>query len=90
MKALKYSLFIFLIATMVSCSKFLDVDPEESISDNQTIFDKTSAEQYVVSIMRCQVVIIMEQASNLSLISRVIIFNGPDRSHKYRNLSIMM
>jgi tetratricopeptide (TPR) repeat protein len=50
MKAFKYSLFIFLIVTIVSCSKFLDVDPEESISDNQTIFDKTSAEQAVRGI----------------------------------------
>lgn len=50
MKALKYSLFIFLIAMTVSCTKFLDVDPEESISDNQTIFDKTSAEQAVRGI----------------------------------------
>lgn len=33
-----------------SCSKFLEVHPKESISDAQTIFDKTSAEEAVRGI----------------------------------------
>lgn len=44
MRALKYILSIGLLTSTVSCSKFLDVQPLESISDTQTIFDKTSAE----------------------------------------------
>lgn len=44
MRALKYILSIGLLTSTVSCNKFLDVQPLESISDTQTIFDKTSAE----------------------------------------------
>ncbi|HEX2535473.1 MAG TPA: RagB/SusD family nutrient uptake outer membrane protein, partial [Chitinophagaceae bacterium] len=38
-----FSLFLMVIA-LSSCEKYLDVQPRASISDNQTIFDKTSAE----------------------------------------------
>jgi starch-binding outer membrane protein, SusD/RagB family len=44
MRALKYILSIGLLTSTVSCNKFLDVQPLESISDTQTIYDKTSAE----------------------------------------------
>ncbi len=44
MKALKYILSAGLLTMGASCSNFLDVKPLESISDTQTIFDKTSAE----------------------------------------------
>lgn len=44
MKALKYSLFFTLILTISSCKKYLEVEPKASISDDQPIFDKTSAE----------------------------------------------
>jgi hypothetical protein len=51
MKQVRYtftlSVFTLLLA---SCSKFLDVDPKESVSDAQTIFDKTSAEEAVNGI----------------------------------------
>src|SRR5436190_34802 len=50
MKPLKYILLLFFISTLVSCKKFLDVKPQESISDQQTIFDKTSAEEAVRGI----------------------------------------
>ena len=38
---------IMLATSLLSCSKFLDVKPKESVSDAQTIFDKTSAEEAV-------------------------------------------
>ncbi len=44
MRTLKYILSIGLFTSTVSCNKFLDVQPLESISDTQTIFDKSSAE----------------------------------------------
>ena len=47
MKAVKYILSFFITTSFISCKKFLDVEPKESISDEQTIFDKTSAEQAV-------------------------------------------
>jgi hypothetical protein len=50
MRIVKYSLFIFFLTTLISCKKFLDVDPKESVSDGQTIFDKTSAEEAVRGI----------------------------------------
>lgn len=47
----KYILAGSLIVTVfASCEKFLDVDPKESVSDDQTIFDKTSAEEAVRGI----------------------------------------
>lgn len=50
MKTIKY-LPVFLVAySLMSCNKFLDVQPKESISDAQTIFDKTSSEQAVRGI----------------------------------------
>jgi starch-binding outer membrane protein, SusD/RagB family len=50
MKPIKYILLLFFISTLISCKKFLDVKPKESISDQQTIFDKTSAEEAVRGI----------------------------------------
>jgi len=44
MKTLKYIFSVGLLTLSASCSNFLDVKPAESISDAQTIFDKTSAE----------------------------------------------
>lgn len=44
MKALKYISAISLLAILISCESLLDVQPLESISDEQTIFDKTSSE----------------------------------------------
>jgi hypothetical protein len=50
MKTIQYILAFSLVASLVSCDKFLDVKPKESVSDAQTIFDKTSAEQAVRGI----------------------------------------
>jgi len=47
MKTILYFLVLLLLTTSFSCSKFLEVKPKESISDQQTIFDKTSSEQAV-------------------------------------------
>lgn len=44
MRSLKYILSIGLLILGISCNRFLDVKPLESISDTQTIFDKSSAE----------------------------------------------
>jgi len=44
MKAIKYLSFFTLILATSSCKKYLDVEPKASISDDQPIFDKTSAE----------------------------------------------
>lgn len=50
MKALaKYSLFLFLFIAS-SCEKFLDVEPKNFVSDEQTIYDKISAEEAVRGI----------------------------------------
>ena len=45
MKSLLYTFLITISLLSVSCKKFLDVKPQESISDQQTIFDKLSAEE---------------------------------------------
>lgn len=50
MKLIKNILLLLLISTFASCKKFLDVKPKESISDQQTIFDKTSSEEAVRGI----------------------------------------
>lgn len=50
MKSFQYILLLFSAVAISSCKKFLDVKPKESISDQQTIFDKTSAEQAVRGI----------------------------------------
>lgn len=50
MQRTKYILLLFFISTFFSCKKFLDVKPKESISDQQTIFDKVSAEEAVRGI----------------------------------------
>jgi len=47
MKLIKYSIVIFLSLSLFSCKKFLEVEPKENISDEQTIYDKTSSEQAV-------------------------------------------
>ncbi|MGF6848474.1 hypothetical protein QFZ51_003709 [Chitinophaga sp. W3I9] len=39
----KYISLFFLSLTALSCKKFLDVEPRDSVSDEQTIIDKTSA-----------------------------------------------
>ncbi|MES2520143.1 MAG: RagB/SusD family nutrient uptake outer membrane protein [Bacteroidota bacterium] len=44
MKILKYIFSISLLTSLSSCEKYLDVKPLESISDTQTIFDKSSSE----------------------------------------------
>lgn len=44
MRTLKYIYSIGLVALLTSCSNYLDVKPLESISDTQTIYDKTSSE----------------------------------------------
>jgi hypothetical protein len=44
MKFIKYTLSIGLIGLLTSCQSYLDVKPLESISDTQTIYDKTSSE----------------------------------------------
>ena len=44
MKTFKFIYSIGLIALFTSCSSYLDVKPLESISDAQTIYDKTSSE----------------------------------------------
>ncbi len=50
MKALtKYTLFLFLLIAS-SCNKFLDVEPKNYVSDEQTIYDKISAEEAVRGI----------------------------------------
>lgn len=50
MKHRSYILLFLLAASLASCKKFLDVKPKESISDQQTIFDKVSAEESVRGI----------------------------------------
>jgi hypothetical protein len=44
MKTHLYIFSLILITGLGSCKKFLDVVPQESVSDQQTIFDKASAE----------------------------------------------
>ena len=44
MKQIKYSSFFILLLSLAACKKYLDVQPRASISDDQTIFDKTSSE----------------------------------------------
>jgi len=50
MKATSYFFLIIISTFFFSCRKFLDVKPLESISDDQTIFDKVSAEEAVRGI----------------------------------------
>ncbi|MET0243547.1 MAG: RagB/SusD family nutrient uptake outer membrane protein [Flavitalea sp.] len=44
MKTLNILYVLILVAGFTSCKKFLDVKPEESVSDAQTIFDRASSE----------------------------------------------
>ena len=44
MKTIKYILAFFFVISLNACSKFLDVKPLESISDEVTIVDRNSAE----------------------------------------------
>ena len=48
MRTLKYIYSIGLVALLASCSNYLDVKPLESISDTQTIYDKTSSVNRIV------------------------------------------
>ncbi|RYD85757.1 MAG: RagB/SusD family nutrient uptake outer membrane protein, partial [Sphingobacteriales bacterium] len=56
MKNISYIKFaiiaVLLITGLASCKKFLDVDPKDSVSDTQTIFDKASAETAVRGLYR--------------------------------------
>lgn len=40
---MKYILLLFAGMTLLSCNKFLDVEPKDSVTDEQTIIDQTSA-----------------------------------------------
>lgn len=44
MNAFKYIVPVLAVVSLVSCKKFLEVEPVDSVSDGQTIVDKTSAE----------------------------------------------
>jgi len=55
MKAIHHIKYIFLaglLLTVTSCKKFLEVTPKDSVPDDQTIFDKASAETAVRGIYR--------------------------------------
>ncbi|OOQ56793.1 RagB/SusD family nutrient uptake outer membrane protein [Mucilaginibacter pedocola] len=52
LKNTKYIATAVLLVTLVSCNKFLDVKPVDSVSDEQTIFDKSSAETAVRGVYR--------------------------------------
>ncbi|MDQ0106493.1 tetratricopeptide (TPR) repeat protein [Chitinophaga terrae (ex Kim and Jung 2007)] len=52
MKYLKYLLVAWLISFGLSCSKFLDVQPRDAVSDEQTIIDKTSANTALRGVYR--------------------------------------
>lgn len=55
MKAFKKIQYIFLLlsaAALSSCSKFLEVQPKDSVADDQTIFDKASSQTAVRGIYR--------------------------------------
>jgi SusD family. len=49
---MKYIPFIASLLLLVSCKKFLDVDPIDAVSDGQTIVDKSSAETAVRGMYR--------------------------------------
>lgn len=51
-KLLQYIIPVALLVSASSCKKFLDVTPKDSVSDDQTIFDKSSAETAVRGIYR--------------------------------------
>lgn len=51
-KKLKYILPLVAVFSMPSCKSFLDVKPKDAVSDEQTIFDKSSAETAVRGIYR--------------------------------------
>ena len=40
---MKYIIILFAGLTLMSCNKFLDVEPKDSVTDEQTIIDQTSA-----------------------------------------------
>jgi starch-binding outer membrane protein, SusD/RagB family len=52
MKSFRYILPVLLLIHLASCKKFLQVQPRDSASDLETIFDKTSAETAVRGIYR--------------------------------------
>jgi hypothetical protein len=51
-KIFKYIIPVLLITGLVSCKKFLDVEPRNSVSDETTIVDKSSAETAVRGMYR--------------------------------------
>lgn len=52
LKNTKYIVPVFLLLTLLSCNKFLDVQPKDSVPDTETIFDRSSAETAVRGIYR--------------------------------------
>lgn len=51
-KTIKYTIPVLSLIALASCKKFLDVQPKDSVSDDQTIVDKASAETAVRGIYR--------------------------------------
>jgi hypothetical protein len=49
---IKYIFFLLAVAALPSCNKFLEVQPKDAVSDDQTIFDKASAQTAVRGIYR--------------------------------------
>jgi tetratricopeptide (TPR) repeat protein len=49
---MKYILVLFAGLTLLSCNKFLDVEPKDSVSDELTIIDKTSANTAIRGVYR--------------------------------------
>jgi tetratricopeptide (TPR) repeat protein len=52
LKTIKYTLPVLALVVLASCKNFLDVQPKDSVSDSQTIFDRSSAETAVRGIYR--------------------------------------
>jgi tetratricopeptide (TPR) repeat protein len=52
LRNIKYIVPVFLLLTLLSCNKFLDVQPKDSVPDTETIFDRSSAETAVRGIYR--------------------------------------
>ena len=49
---MKYILVLLFGLTLLSCNKFLDVEPKDSVSDELTIIDKTSANTAIRGVYR--------------------------------------
>jgi hypothetical protein len=52
LKTIKYIIPVLALVVLASCKKFLEVQPKDSVSDTQTIFDRASAETAVRGIYR--------------------------------------